>query len=73
MFENAWTRQIEELNAKNRELKAQNLILFTENEHLKTANINAQESIVSLMREIKFFRKDRDYWHDQATKGGGHG
>ncbi len=59
MFENEWTKKI-------KELKANNLILFTENEQLKTVNAQAAEIIIQL-------RKERNYWHGLATQGGGHG
>ncbi len=61
-----WTKQWDDMKAKIKEMKANNLILFTENEQLKTLNEQANELIVQL-------RKERNYWHDMATKGGGNG
>ncbi len=61
---NKWTKY--DMQAKIRELTANNIIMFTENNHLKTLNEQANEIIVQM-------RKERNYWHEMATKGGGNG
>uniref|UniRef100_A0A6M3LQV9 Uncharacterized protein n=2 Tax=viral metagenome TaxID=1070528 RepID=A0A6M3LQV9_9ZZZZ len=66
MIENEWTKQMADIKGKIRELKVHNIALFVENEQLKTANTQAEEIIIQL-------RKERNYWHEMATKGGGNG
>ncbi len=65
-MENEWTKQWNEMKAKIKEMTANNLIMFTENESLKTVKAQAAEIIVQL-------RKERNYWHNEAMKGGGNG
>jgi cell division protein FtsB len=56
-LENDWTRQMDEIKVEIKKLQADNQKLKAENKQL--------------YEEIQGLQRQREFWHDLATKGGG--